>query len=233
MPDERESKQSVNFDSFADSYDQWYEDPVNKKLDAQEKDLIARHLPSAYTHPSMLEVGCGTGHWSSWFAAKGFQLTGIDLSEKMISLARNKNISEAEFIHADFLHYNSDKKFHIVAAITSLEFIADYKKALEKMHELLLPGGFLIVGALNNTSYLGLKRKFFDNPNSAYKSAHFFDLWELEELLNRYGKSRVENAAINIPKKWFLPFFDFSESLGKNFLSFLGNFLVGSVVVEK
>lgn len=37
-----------------------------------------------------LDIGCGTGDNSLWLADKGFKVTGIDISEKAIRLAREK-----------------------------------------------------------------------------------------------------------------------------------------------
>jgi len=49
----------------------------------------------------MLELGCGTGHWTQFFCEEGFQVTGVDESEAMLERARAKNIAGARFLQAD------------------------------------------------------------------------------------------------------------------------------------
>ena len=57
-----------------------------------------------------VDLGCGTGNYAIWLAKKGFQVTGIDFSEKAIDLARRQaereNVSCAfrvgDLIDADF-----------------------------------------------------------------------------------------------------------------------------------
>ena len=40
------------------------------------------------TGPSVLDVGCGTGHFAGKFAESGARASGIDLDEQMISYAK-------------------------------------------------------------------------------------------------------------------------------------------------
>jgi ubiquinone/menaquinone biosynthesis C-methylase UbiE len=44
-----------------------------------------------------LEIGCGTGHWTTFFRQKGLELTAIDISGKMIEKARSKNPKQVRF----------------------------------------------------------------------------------------------------------------------------------------
>ncbi|MFU8842227.1 MAG: class I SAM-dependent methyltransferase [Bacteroidales bacterium] len=53
-----------------------------------------------------LDIGCGTGDNVIWLSKNGFNMTGVDLSETAIGMARNKAESEnivADFYAADFL----------------------------------------------------------------------------------------------------------------------------------
>lgn len=38
----------------------------------------------------MLELRCGTGHWTQFFTAFGFQVTAVDNSEAMLEIAKKK-----------------------------------------------------------------------------------------------------------------------------------------------
>ena len=40
---------------------------------------------------TLLDLGCGTGEFSVRFLRDGFSVTGVDLSEKMLDIAEEKN----------------------------------------------------------------------------------------------------------------------------------------------
>ena len=222
---------TFNFDPVAKFYDSWYDDPVGKAYDLQEKRAVERVLPATGENVKLLEVGPGTGHWSSWFAAKGFRITGIDISAEMTALATAKNIPGARFIRGDFLEADINGPFHVAAAITSLEFIPDHVAALDKMRSLLLPGGSLIVGALNRRSLLGVTRKLKGEKDPVFHRARFFTTGELRKLLARYGKPRVYGSTFALPFRSLVRTAPALETIGGALCPCFGNFIVGSVMV--
>lgn len=56
-------------------------------LDSAESALVDRHLGDAH---AVLEVGCGAGRVAIALAARGHDVTGIDISEAMIRAARER-----------------------------------------------------------------------------------------------------------------------------------------------
>jgi len=61
---------------------------------------------------NILDLGCGMGHYSNYMKNKGFNVTGIDFSSSMISLAKTFS-SDIEFIEHDVcdLSVIKDRKF--------------------------------------------------------------------------------------------------------------------------
>ena len=53
----------------------------------------------------ILDVGCGTGRHSIELTRRGYDLTGIDLSENQLNRAREK--AKAENLHIPFLHHDA------------------------------------------------------------------------------------------------------------------------------
>jgi hypothetical protein len=51
--------------SVATAYDNYYLTDAGKRIDEIEKQLISSHL-SSISRGSLLELGCGTGHWSEF-----------------------------------------------------------------------------------------------------------------------------------------------------------------------
>ena len=60
---------------------------------------------------SVVDLGCGTGNYSIWLAKKGFQVTGIDFSEKAIELATKQ--AEREKVDCNF----------VVSDLTGVDFM--------------------------------------------------------------------------------------------------------------
>ena len=90
-----------DFDAVADKYDKWYETTEGAMYDYLEKKAVSRYLRQNAQGKKLLEVGCGTGHWSQFFSDCGFEITGVDISGRMIKIAQSKNIANASFQIAD------------------------------------------------------------------------------------------------------------------------------------
>lgn len=220
-----------NFDAIAKYYDSWYDDPAGKIIDLQEKRAVERVLPPARKGATLLEVGSGTGHWSAWFAEKGFRVTGIDISAEMSRIAAGKGIKGARFIQGDFLDAEFGGGFDVAAAVTSLEFIPDAGGALDRMRASLRPGGSLVVGALNRRSWLGMTRRIKGAKDPVFHRARFFTAGEIRDLLGRYGKPRVIGSTFALPYRPLLWAAPALERLGGALCPCLGNFIVGTVIV--
>lgn len=54
---------------------------------------LRRALADDWITPSMrtIDIGCGAGEHSAWLAARGFDVTGIDLSSHAVDLARERH----------------------------------------------------------------------------------------------------------------------------------------------
>lgn len=220
-----------NFDTIAEYYDAWYDDPAGKIFDVQEKRAVAKVLPLADGKQTLLEVGCGTGHWSAWFSERGYRVTGIDISPAMIQRAERKNIPNARFIVGDFLYQTIEGTFDVAAAITSLEFIGDHIEAIAKMRSYLRPGGLLLVGVLNCRSWLGLSRKLKGAKDPVFHHARFFTTGEIRQLLRPLGHLRVFGSTFAFPYRPLLLFAGIFEKTGSMLCPCFGNFIVGSVTV--
>jgi SAM-dependent methyltransferase len=71
----------------------------------------------------VLELGCGTGRVSLELAKAGHSITGLDLSEKMLEIFRNKVKilpddlqNRIEIINGNMSNFNIDKKYSLIIA---------------------------------------------------------------------------------------------------------------------
>ena len=217
-----------DFDSVAQSYDEWYEGAVGRMYDRLEKKAIANLLPSPASGDRLLEIGCGTGHWSAFFAEQGFRVTGLDISGRMLTIARGKRIPRAEFCRADAGAVPfPDDTFDVAVAITLLEFVPEPPRAIEEMVRCVRHGGRIVVGVLNRWSYLGLSRKSRASP--LFRAARFFSLRELRGLLSEYGQADVHSAACFLPWRRALWLASILDGAARALALSFGDFLAGRV----
>jgi ubiquinone/menaquinone biosynthesis C-methylase UbiE len=62
--------------AFVEGYETWYEETTGRRADRQEKALFQRVLADFPAVHTLLEVGCGTGHFTLWFQERGLQAVG-------------------------------------------------------------------------------------------------------------------------------------------------------------
>lgn len=76
------------YETFAFVYDEVMDDSLYQ----QWLDFSLRHLPKETNQ--LLELACGTGALAVEFAKKDFDVTGLDLSEEMLTLANDRALQE-------------------------------------------------------------------------------------------------------------------------------------------
>jgi len=198
-----EAGSRFNFGVMARTYDRWYDTPAGRAYDRLEKHAVEKLLPPRSAGARLLEVGCGTGHWSTFFSAHGFEVVGVDLAPEMISAAAGKRIANAAFHVADAhsLPFD-DGSFDVTAAIATIEFVRDAQVVLEEMARCTRrPGGAMVVGTLNALAPINRRRKDLTRP--PYAMARFFRPGEVRKLLASCGEAQVRvcafGAAVRLP----------------------------------
>jgi SAM-dependent methyltransferase len=103
---------------------------------------------------SALDVGCGEGTLARQLRRLVPHVTGIDLDQASIDLARrNPDTGDVDYIDGDFLtHRFEPALFDLVASVASLHHM-EAGPALERMRDLLRPGGVLAVVGLARAEY--------------------------------------------------------------------------------
>lgn len=105
---------------YAASYDYLYLDKDYKK----ECDFIEEiFLKNNLRVNSILDLGCGTGGHAIILAKRGYKVTGIDKSEQMLNIAREKakrEDLEIDFVKKDIFHLDLGKCFDAVIAMFSV-----------------------------------------------------------------------------------------------------------------
>jgi ubiquinone/menaquinone biosynthesis C-methylase UbiE len=160
-------------------YEGWYE-TSGRRADRLEKALLAHLLARFPQARTLLEVGCGTGHFSRWFVEKGLEVTGLDLSLPMLAEAARLDSPPGVLGDALALPFCCDA-FDLVALITTLEFLIDPVQAVAEALRVSRQG--LILGVLNSQSLLG--RQLRREAGPVWEAARFFKPLELRRLVQR------------------------------------------------
>jgi 2-polyprenyl-3-methyl-5-hydroxy-6-metoxy-1,4-benzoquinol methylase len=99
----------------------------------------------------ILDLGCGQGFFSRELARHGAQVTAIDLSERLLQLARRREDQEGrlgiEYLQlnaADIASHLPPEGFDIVVACMSLQDMADVSGVLRGAFSLVHPTGRMI-----------------------------------------------------------------------------------------
>ena len=96
---------------------------------------------------SILDIGCGDGKDAAYYQAHGYEVWGVDSSEAMIALAREKAQDEERFFCQDFreLRPQTFGPFDAITSRFALHYVDDIDRAYTVMARLLNPLGILAV----------------------------------------------------------------------------------------
>lgn len=110
MPKRNQAKVYEVYDEII----QWFDDARTKTLmELEYLNLIANSIPAG---GAILDLGCGTGEpIAKFFIEKGFKITGVDGSKKMIALCKQRFPSE-QWIVSDMRDINLPQKFDAILA---------------------------------------------------------------------------------------------------------------------
>ncbi|PSH04262.1 MAG: ubiquinone biosynthesis protein UbiE [Acidobacteria bacterium] len=182
-------------EAVANKYDSYYDTTLGQKVDNIEKQIVASYLRDI-PRQAVLELGCGTGHWTEFLSDMGFSVSAVDISEAMLAVATKKSLRNVIFQKADAANLPfSNESFGIIVSITMLEFTHDPKKVLSEIYRVLKSGGLLVLGCVNVSSELG---KAKDN-HQTYRNATFFSKTELKELLSVFGEPKITECVYLSP----------------------------------
>jgi ubiquinone/menaquinone biosynthesis C-methylase UbiE len=178
-------------EAIANKYDSYYDTPIGSQIDRIEKESMANFLRVVPRQP-VLELGCGTGHWSEFLSKSGFHVIATDISDAMLAIAQKKSIENVRFQKADasILPFDNES-FETIVSITMLEFTGNVQKVLDEIYRVLKPNGNLVLGCLNINSELGKTK----NNDETFRNAHFFSKDELKDVLSIFGNAEITECA--------------------------------------
>ena len=152
------------WEQYADAYAQWLARRTPPQIAGDG--ILARllELLGALDGKVVLDAGCGEGLLARILAARGAHVTGIDLSPRLIELAREQDGDGAiDYRVADLSQPlpELDSRFDLIGSYLVLNDVQDYRGFASTLAALAKPGGRLVLA--------------FNNPYSSVVRAHIAD----------------------------------------------------------
>ena len=172
-------KRSQRYDDRIRNHDSIYEKRIQKiKSLLKETDIV-------------LDFACASGEISLDVAPHVQQVNGIDLSGKMIELAKKKaherQIDNVSFNQTDvFDPHLAKHSYSAIMAFNIFHLLDDAPKVLDRLHDLLAPGGLLITETpcLGERSWIFKSVVKFAVALGLVPTVHSFTVADLESLVS-------------------------------------------------
>ncbi len=147
---------------------------------------------------TVVDIGCGGGLLSEAMAARGARVTGIDLAEQSLDVARlhlHESGLEVDYRHvaAEDFAAEQPQAFDVVTCLEMLEHVPDPASIVDAAARLLKPGGTLVLSTLNRhpkafaLAIVGAEYILGMLPKGTHEYARFIKPSELAQFARNAG----------------------------------------------
>ncbi|MGF1670075.1 MAG: class I SAM-dependent methyltransferase [Balneolaceae bacterium] len=203
-------------------FEEWFDSPLYEKLYAYRNEdeavllahLIEQEIPKdAYS--DILDLGCGRGRHSLTLAERGYNVTGLDLSEMAIRKAKEKaadrDLDNVRFLVRDMRNPLSERFDAVLNLFTSFGyFIDDNENALvfDSVEKMLQKRGRLLIDFMNSEK---VRATLVPEETGSYREIQYsIKRWiennmvfkEINFHLNGESKSYTERVKL-YNEEWF------------------------------
>jgi SAM-dependent methyltransferase len=178
------------FEGAAERYEDWYATPHGRRASAAETALLDSLLGAFPEARTLLDVGCGTGHFTAWFARRGLSPIGIDRAPAMLSALRARHAALPVLLADAQALPLRDRAVDLVVFVATLEFLDDPRRALAEAVRVARHGVLAVV--LNRWSLGALSRRAGPASRGALlRHARDLSPVELRRLLGEAAGQRL------------------------------------------
>jgi 2-polyprenyl-3-methyl-5-hydroxy-6-metoxy-1,4-benzoquinol methylase len=144
---------------------------------------------------TVLDFGCATGTVTCEISSCVKEATGIDISSKMIDIAKSK-AGELKIGNVDFRQatlFDKDYKresFDVILAFNIIHFFKDTQEILQRMHELLKPEGLIIIATActGQWTFSNILQFILFSPMIKARIIPYMKFFKFAELKDSIGK---------------------------------------------
>lgn len=185
------------------------------------RELIKLLKPYLNKAHNILDIGSGVGTIDFYLASKGKKVTGIEISENAVEVAKAnaklfKLDKKIEFIKAEFPKKIKNKNYDLVLFSEVIEHLENDEKAISDIWKVLKPNGLLVITTPSKNaplSRLGLLSKFDKEVGHLRR----YTLKELAILVEKNGFEIIKSSRCEGILRNFL----FTNSLAGKLLRFI------------
>ncbi len=188
--------------SIEQAYNSWavqYDTNENKTRDLDKESTI--ETLSRYEFNDVIELGCGTGKNTAWLLKTAKQIIGLDFSQEMLNLAKDKfSDDRVRFEKADLTKNWSIKNdwADLITCSLTLEHIRDLGHIFRQANQKLKKNGFFFISELHPfKQYSGSKAKYETNGKTKELEVYTH---HISEYINEAEKSHFKLIEI---REWF------------------------------
>jgi ubiquinone/menaquinone biosynthesis C-methylase UbiE len=179
------------YDSVAFAYKERYQKHGDQN---QMKPFLDKFIALLGTGTKVLDIGGGAGFDAKYLVDKGIQVTSIDLSDKMLEVAKQV-APGVEFIKMDMRKMTfADATFDGVWASASLLHIpkTEIEGVIDKISSILKTGGVTYLGFKQGEGEKFVVNEGKDNLAGARRFFSFYSPDEMRQIITRHNFEIVE-----------------------------------------
>lgn len=152
---------------------------------------------------NVLDVGCGGGILAESMAKLGAQVTGIDMGEEPLNVAKLHALEVGvslnyEKVTAEAFAEQNPQQFDVVTCMEMLEHVPDPESVIASLAKLVKPGGHVFMSTLNKTlkgylfAIVGAEHLLKIVPKGTHDHDKFIKPATLIDWAEKYGlKARI------------------------------------------
>jgi len=156
----------------------------------------------------VIDVGCGGGLLSEALARRGAEVTGIDLAEASIAVAREHAGASGlaidyQCVATEAMAQRAPKSFDVVCCLEMLEHVPDPEAIINACTDLLRPGGLAVFSTLNRSprafalAIVAAEHVLGLIPKGTHQFAQFIRPSELSRAVMASGLQLVEMKGLH------------------------------------
>ena len=196
----------AKFDSLAS---RWWDEHGDfaslHQINPLRVDWIRQHVQLARSRA--LDIGCGGGILTESLAAAGAEVTGIDMAEGPLAVARlhlHESGHQVDYRQstAEALALSEAGAYDVVTCLEMLEHVPDPSQVVQSCAELVRPGGHVFFSTINRNpksflfAIVGAEYVLKLLPRGTHEYAKFIRPSELEEWARNSGLQLVASAGM-------------------------------------
>lgn len=185
-------------ETLFDQHAEAFEDILVEQLGYAVPVMVRQRLQQLGLGPfqRLLDLGCGTGLTGGALRDMVTDMTGIDISEKMVEIAHEKDLYETLYVAEieDFLEDNDDEAFDLVTATDVLPYLGALEALFFGAAENMVSGGIFVFSSETAGDDVLAGRPFMVGPHQRFLHAESY----VRERLVATGFELVEISDINV-----------------------------------